>query len=144
MVDEIRIYYESIEQAQNYVRPLIDKELKGSKIKTKLIKLKKDYRNYSKNIAPLIYWKDPDILITAIYKGMEYPIVMLEFSTAVFTEDHELQRFDGLAVAAQNNCIYVKISPLSKRSQSGDHGGKTDFDALGPYAIILKKFGKLF
>ncbi len=144
MSDEIRIYYESLEQAQNYIKPLIESGLKSSKIKLSLIKLKKDYLNYSKKVAPLIYWKDPDILITWVSNEKEIPLVMIEFSTAVFTEDHELQRFDGLAVAAKNNCIYVKISPLSKKSQSGEHGGKTDFDSIGPYAVILQKFDKLF
>lgn len=144
MNDEIRIYYESLEQAQNYVRPIVEKELRSSKIKLSLIKLKKDYINYSKKVAPLIYWKDPDILITLVTNDIEIPLIMLEFSTAVFTEDHELQRFDGLAVAAKNNCVYAKISPLGKRSQSGEHGGKTDFDSIGPYAVILQKFNKLF
>ena len=142
MKDELRIYYGSVEQAHNYIEPILSKNLK--KIDIKLIKLKKDYSLFSKGVAPLIYWKDPDILITMIKNNNEIPLVMIEFSNAVFTEDHELQRFDGLVAAAKNNCLYVKISPLKKLSQSGEHGGNIKFNAVEPYAAILKKFGLTF
>ena len=55
--------------------------------------------SFSKKIAPIIYWKDPDILISLVKDDVEHPLVLLEFSTAVFTEDHELQRFDGMLTA---------------------------------------------
>src|SRR3989344_6688978 len=142
MKEEIRIYYGSLEQAYNYITPILKKSLKGKEIK--LIKLKKGYTSFSKMVAPLIYWKDPDILITMVKNNKEIPLVMIEFSNAVFTEDHELQRFDGLVAAAKNNCLYVKISPLGKLSQSGEHGGNIKFNAVEPYAAILKKFGLTF
>ena len=146
MDNELRIYYESLEQAQNYILPLIERIFRKIDIRTevKLVKIKKGYLNYSKTVAPLIYWKDPDVLITVIKNNIEYPILIVEFSSAVFTEDHELQRFDGIVVSAKNNCIYTKISPDSKKSQSGDHGGNTKFDPIGPYSVILKKYGKTF
>ncbi|MEM4270605.1 MAG: hypothetical protein QXO70_00760 [Candidatus Pacearchaeota archaeon] len=145
MVDEIRIYYESIEQGANYIKPIIENTLKKNKlnIDIKLVRLKGNYVYYSQNVAPIIFWKDPDILITAIIDDVEYPLLLIEFSNAVFTEDHELQRFDGLVASAENNCIYVKISPVTKLSQS-EHGGNVDFDYIGPFSLILKKFGKLF
>lgn len=144
MGKELRIYYESLEQAKDFIKPLLEQEIKDKKIEIKLIKLKKNYLNYSKKVAPLIYWKDPDILLTLVKEGKEYPLVMIEFSSAVFTEDHELQRFDGIVASAINNCIYVKISPLNKASQSGEHGGNTKFNPLVPYSVILKKFDLLF
>lgn len=145
MINEIRIYYESIEQGANYIKPLIEDVLKKYKLKVdvKLIKLKGSYSYYSQKVAPIIFWKDPDILITAIIDKVEYPLMLIEFSNAVFTEDHELQRFDGLVASAENNCIYVKISPIHKESQS-EHGGNIEFDYVGPFSLILKKFGKLF
>jgi len=94
MVEEIRIYYESLEQANHFILPIIKKYNKKSKVK--LVRLKGSYKNYSKNVAPIIFWKNPDILITSIIKGEEFPLIQIEFSNAVFTEDHELQRFDGL------------------------------------------------
>jgi hypothetical protein len=142
-IEEIRIYYESLEQGANYIKPLIDKYLVKKNISVKLVNLKGSYKYYSKKIAPLIFWKDPDILVSIISNGEEYPIFMLEFSNAVFTEDHELQRFDGLVAAAENNCIYVKISPLNKTSIS-DHGGNVNFDYIGPFSLILSKYKRMF
>lgn len=145
MIDEFRIYYESLEQAENYIKPLVENALLriNKKIGVKLIRLKGNYLYYSRNIAPIIFWKDPDILITTIKEGIEYPLLLIEFSNAVFTEDHELQRFDGMVASSDNDCVYLKISPLSKKSRN-EHGGNVDFDYIGPFALIYNKLGKLF
>lgn len=145
MANEIRIYYESLEQGANYIKPIIENALKKNNHKAdiKLIKLKGSYPYYSKNVAPIIFWKDPDVLITTIINNVEYPLLLIEFSNAVFTEDHELQRFDGLVAAAENNCIYVKISPITKQSQN-QHGGNINFDYIGPFSLIYKKLKKMF
>lgn len=108
MIEEIRIYYESIEQANHLIYPIIKNKISENKIK--LVRLKGSYEDYSKRVAPIIFWKNPDILITVIKNKEEFPLVQIEFSNAVFTEDHELQRFDGLVASAENNCIYAKIS----------------------------------
>lgn len=145
MIDEVRIYYESLEQAEDFIKPLILNAIKklGAKIEVKLIRLKRGYSFYSRNVAPIIFWKDPDILMTTIKDGTEYPLLLIEFSNAVFTEDHELQRFDGMVASSDNDCIYLKISPLSKQSRN-EHGGNVDFDYLVPFALIYNKFGNLF
>lgn len=144
-ISEIRVYYESIEQGVHFIKPIIKESLSKLKkeLEVKLVSLKGNYEYYSKNIAPIIFWKDPDILVTITINNVEYPLFLIEFSNAVFTEDHELQRFDGLVAAAENNCIYVKISPLTKQSAS-DHGGNIDFDYIFPFSLIYKKFDKLF
>lgn len=141
MIDEIRIYYECLEQTNHFVRTVIDRTFKD--IPLKLIRLKKNFNMYGQRLAKIIYWKDPDVLITIVSGKKEYPLIFIEFSNAVFTEDHELQRFDGLVASAENDCIYVKISPIAKKSLS-DHGGNTDFDYLNSFALILQKYGKLF
>jgi len=145
MEGEIRIYFESIEQANHFILPAIVKALKKIKLEIpiKLVKLKGNYKYYGRKIAPIIYWKDPDILISLVNGKEEIPLIVLEFSNAVFTEDHELQRFDGLVAAAENNCIYIKISPINKESPS-QHGGNIEFDYVKPYALIFKKYGKIF
>ncbi len=145
MIKELRIYYESLEQAEHYIKPLIFNAIKkiNKNVPIKLVRLKGNHSYYSTKISPLIFWKDPDILVTAVTDRNELPFLLIEFSNAVFTEDHELQRFDGLAASATNDCIYVKISPLSKRSQS-QHGGNVDFDYLVPFSLIYNKFRKLF
>jgi hypothetical protein len=142
---EIRIYFESLEQAFHYIFPIVRQTLQSLKkdIEIKLVKLAKNYNSYGKRIAPIIFWKEPDILLSIVEEEEEYPLLLVEFSSAVFTEDHELQRFDGLVAAAKNNCIYAKISPTTKRSPYA-HGGNVEFDYGGPFSLIYKKFGKLF
>jgi hypothetical protein len=143
MLQEIRLYYESIEQTYHYVLPLIQEVISGlsQEIGIKLVKMKKVYNYYSRRVAPILFWKEPDVLITVIESDKEYPLLLIEFSTAVFTEDHELQRFDGMLAAAKNNCLYVKISPTKKESPY-DHGGKVEFDYVQPFRLIYLKYNK--
>lgn len=142
MIQEIRLYYESIEQAYHFVLPMIQSALKStsSGIQVKLVKLKRKYTYYSKRVAPILFWKEPDVLMTIIQDNKEYPLLFIEFSTAVFTEDHELQRFDGLASSARSKCLYAKISPTKKESPY-KHGGSVEFDYIKPFSLIFKKYG---
>lgn len=142
---EIRVYFECLEQANHYILPIVQRIVKdlGRNMEIKLVKLAKNYSCYSKKVAPIIFWKEPDILISVVEEKTEYPLLVIEFSSAVFTEDHELQRFDGLVAAAKNNCIYAKVSPTSKQSPSA-HGGNIEFDYAGPFSLIYKRFKKLF
>ena len=142
---ELRIYFECLEQAYHYLYPIVKRALENTRkdIKIKFVKLRGNYEYYSKNIAPIIFWKKPDALITTIQGNVEYPLLLVEFSNAVFTEDHELQRFDGLVAGAMNNCIYAKISPTKKASPS-EHGGNIEFDYAGPYSLIQRRYGKTF
>lgn len=144
MEKHIRIYYESLEQGYHFILPAIERVLKliNSKIPIHLVRLKKDYKLFSNKLAPMIFWKNPDAIVTFVDGAEEYPLMFIEFSTAAFTEDHELQRFDGLFAAAEGRCTYIKISPLEKRSTS-DHGGNINFDFIKPYSIIYKKYGEI-
>ena len=65
----------------------------------------------------------------------------MEFSTAVFTKDHELQRADNLAVCNEANCFFVKVSPTKKTSVTAgkNFGGDTKFSYLEPYALLWQK-----
>lgn len=143
ILQEIRLYYESLEQAYHFVFPLIQKTLQNlsRNVDVKLVKMKKKYKYYSRRLAPIFFWKEPDILMTIVKNNEEYPLLLIEFSTAVFTEDHELQRFDGMLAAAKNNCVYVKISPTEKESPY-EHGGKVEFDYVKPYRLIYSKYKK--
>ena len=76
-------------------------------------------------------------MISLVKDNVEHPLVLLEFSTAVFTEDHELQRFDGMLTAVKNGVIFAKLSPLDKESP-GEMGGNTSFDYRKPYALIYQ------
>jgi len=145
MIREIRIYYETLEQANHFIYPLVKAAVNelNKNIPIKLVKLVDKYTYYCKNIASIIFWKTPDILISVVHETTEYPLILIEFSTAVFTKDHELQRFDGLVAAVKNNAIFVKISPTVKKSPY-EHGGEVKFNYLIPFSLIYKKYGKVF
>ena len=82
MIEQIRIYCESIEQGANYIKPIIEEGLKRYKIKTEVIivRLKRNFSLYSQKVAPIIFWKNPDILITAISKEIEYPLMQIQLA----------------------------------------------------------------
>ena len=143
IIEEIRIYYESTEQGCDFVLPILQKILKllDKKIPIKCIKLIGNYKVYSKRIAPIIYWKDTDCLISIIVDKKEYPLSAIEFSQAVFTEDHELQRFDAITSAITNETISIKISSVTKQSGSS-HGGDTNFNYLLPFTLAKNNFAK--
>jgi len=81
MLQEIRLYYESIEQAYHYVLPVVQETIKkiSKEIEVKLVKMKKNYTYYSKRVAPVFFWKKPDILLTIIENNEEYPLLLIEF-----------------------------------------------------------------
>lgn len=137
MEQEIRIYYESYEQAKHFIEPII-KKVSGS-IPIKLIYLSKNINKIGNlSIKNILRFKNPDILISFTKGEEEIPLIVLEFSEAVTTEDHELQRFDGCLAAVYGKSLYIKISPFKK--SLSEHGGNINFDHIEPYALIYKKF----
>ena len=125
-----------LEQAEHFIKPIVDAAFTPEKVKLVYIK-KIKFKEYAKKIAPIIFWKDPDILISIVDNDIEYPLVLLEISTAVFTKDHELQRFDGMLAAVSNKTIYAKLSPIHKESDR-KMAGDTKFDYHKPYALVYK------
>lgn len=138
-ITEIRIYYESYEQAKHFVSKLISDVSKDIPI---ILVRKKGginaYKHYSRYVAPIIFWKDQDILVTVISQDKEIPILAIEFSSAVFTEDHELQRSDSMASALESGCVYIKYSSL-KRESISDHGGNKDYNYTIPYRVMFQR-----
>ncbi len=138
MNQEIRIYYESYEQANHYVRPIISKTFPHLHIKLVYLSKSVGYIEGSR-VSKILKFKNPDILISFVKDEEEIPLFVIEFSEAVITEDHELQRFDGYIGAVAGECFYIKISPL--KLSNSKHGGNTNFNIIEPYALIYKKFG---
>ncbi len=143
---EIRIYYEALEQGI-VIRNIINKLLSNSNSNVLLIyKRKQSYNNnfkvaYSKELSKILAKKNPDIIISHIYNWIEYPIFIIEFSTAVFTKDHEQQRADNFLVAVNSNALYIKVSPTKK--DSWNHGWDTKYSYIEPYSLCYKKFNQL-
>lgn len=141
---QIRVYYECYEQATQFLPVCkLPEEYKVTYIrKAGQRKSQTNYtRKYSNECNKILSVKDPDLLISCIKDNIEFPIFVVEFSTAVFTKDHELQRADNLVVCNEANCFFVKVSPTKKISvKAGDNfGGDTKFSYLEPYALLWKK-----
>ena len=66
--------------------------------------------------------KDIDIMVTALSDDNEIPIVLIEYSTAVPTDDHIMQRSDVMYWSAKFKIPCLKISPLNK-GMTNEHGG---------------------
>ena len=108
---QIRIYYESLEQAENYIKPIIEKITDKEDVKIILVKRPKSERYLnSGSIAAILSMVTPDILITGVANNKEFPLILIEFSEAVTTEDHELQRTPGAIAAFLASAFYVKIA----------------------------------
>lgn len=135
---QIRIYYESIEQGANYIKPIIDSVAQG-KADVVLVRRPKSTSDVNTGaISALLTMTTPDGLITGIYNGVEYPLILIEFTEAVTTEDHELQRTYGAIAAHLANMYYLKIAG-DKQSEK-EFGGAT----YNPYStpkIFNEKVG---
>jgi hypothetical protein len=93
---QIRIYYESLEQAENYIKPIIDQVLDTKTVDIVLVKRPKSAKDLNDgSLAAIQTMTTPDALITGITNDTEYPLVLIEFTEDVTTEDHELQRTYG-------------------------------------------------
>lgn len=128
----IRIYFESLEQACHLIEPLIRQSLRqlGSDMEIFLIR-----GNWppSKSVGPIDAFRlfnTPDVLITLVCgggnKSVEYPLIAVEFSEAVKTEDHELQRATVAVASMWSGIPAIKIS--GERTSSASHGGNKNFD----------------
>jgi len=141
MKSEIRIYFECLEQILHYILPLVKEGMTESKInaKIKFIRKPKQHKKSNGSIAAIYSLTTPDVLITLCKNKKEIPLLMGEFSEAVTTEDHELQRAIGGIAAALSNCIYFKIS--GRKESVKEHGGKKDFNPLTVPKILKQAFG---
>ena len=140
---EIRIYFECLEQANHYIRPLVDQGIQQSgrirDVGVKLVLRPKRFRCAVPNAISAIYaLTTPDFLITLSLGVKEVPIVVGEFSEAVQTEDHELQRAIGALAAAITGSFYLKIA--GNKASMRAHGGNVDFDPLTVASILRQVF----
>lgn len=132
---EIRVYYESLEQAQHYILPIIYKGLGQSQNpeyhNVKIVTRARNQKGIRNGLIKCIYqMTTPDFLITITDGNIEIPLIVGEFSESVQTEDHELQRAVGGIAAGIVNAIYLKIS--GDKASNRPHGGNTNFN---PYYI---------
>lgn len=135
---QIRIYYESLEQGANYIKPIVEKVIDKN---TEIVLVRRPKKASDLNdgsIAALLTMTTPDALITGIYENKEYPLVLVEFTEAVTTEDHELQRTYGAIAAHLAGAYYLKLA--GEKQSEKEFGGAT----YNPYStpkIFIDKVG---
>lgn len=107
---EFRIYYECLEQANDYIKPIVSSSVDGD-VDIRLIRRVKNASAFNSGaVGAIQYLVTPDIMITGVIDNKEYPLSVIEISEAVSTEDHELQRTYGAISAYFANTFYIKIS----------------------------------
>jgi hypothetical protein len=136
-MSEFRIYYECLEQAHDYIHPIVNFVTKEH-FPVKLIKRPKSAERMPDGVIRAIQLlTTSDILITAVKNDVEYPLVLIEFSEAVSTEDHELQRTYGAVAAYLAGIYYVKISG---NKQSEKVFGGADYNPYTTAKILVENF----
>ena len=115
---EFRIYYECLEQAEYYMKPLMEDAMQRCDTRAKIQLVRKINRITGKPgdscFAAIGALVTPDLLLTAVTDEREYPLILVEFSEAVTTEDHELQKIYGACAAFFADIFYLKISGQKK------------------------------
>ncbi len=136
-MQEIRLYYESIEQGSDYLLPMISEVVpKGTNIK--LVKRPKKANQFSNGaLSSIMSFTTPDALITGIKNGIEYPLANIEFTEAVKTEDHELQRTYGALASYLSETFYIKISG---HKESEKEFGGAEYNPFSTPKILIDQF----
>lgn len=121
-IDELRIYSGCLEQGLDFKGYFLelDKDLPIKNIYP--TKSRQEVNKMDSILQKVTKFKDFDIIISLISQDKEIPILLVEYSTAVPTDDHKMQRSDVYFYASIFQIPVLKISPLSKNS-FGKHGG---------------------
>ncbi|MDA7987006.1 MAG: hypothetical protein MPJ53_00630 [Alphaproteobacteria bacterium] len=139
---EVRIYYGALEQATHFIKPILLELAESKNIDIRLVRIgSTNNSNLDNQVGGILYWKDPDILITAVKDNKEQVLFMIELSTSVHTKDHVLQRFDNYIPLIVQDFIHIKIG--ARGEAAVEMGGDTDFDPNLPAALILQTIGKV-
>lgn len=129
-LDEIRIYSEVLEQGIDF-KEYINQIVSCVPIKNVYTKkLRGEFDGADPLIDRIRKVKDIDVLITAISENKEYPLLLVEYSTAVPTDDHKMQRSDVYYWSSIFKTPMMKISPVSKGMQQDFGGGSKFTDEL--------------
>lgn len=141
-IDQIRVYAEVLEQGidfKEYIQS-IDKSLPVINVYTK--KARGEITSTDSLIERIRKSKDVDVLLTVISDKKEYPLLMVEYSTAVPTDDHKMQRSDVYYWSGTYKTPMMKIYPDVK-GMSQDFGGGDKFSDELETALSYKK-GAIF
>lgn len=136
---EFRIYYECLEQAYHYIRPIVQSAATSPETEVKLVKRVRNEKLFPVCVMRAIHsLTTPDILIAGISENKEIPLVLIEFTEAVTTEDHELQRSYGAVAAFLAKMFYVKVS--GQKLSESKFGG-AEYDPYSSPRIFADRLG---
>ena len=122
IIDEIRIYAEVLEQGLDFKSYITASGYKGKVSNIYSKKARGEFSSEDSLVDRIRKVKDVDVLISAISERSEYPLLMVEYSTAVPTDDHKMQRSDVYYWSSVFQVPMMKISP-SEKGMSQDFGG---------------------
>ena len=128
ILKEIRIYAEVLEQGldfKSYLKDILQELHISASIKNIYSKKCRDriILDTDSLLDRVRKVKDIDVLISAIDNDEEYPLLIVEYSTAVPTDDHRMQRSDVYFWGAQLKVPVLKISPKNKHMDMDFGGG---------------------
>lgn len=120
-IDSVRVYSGVYEQGLD-----LSEYLGGVCSDIQIVYASGNFNKYlnSSLVAQVKKKKDFDALISIISEGKEYPIIMIEYSTAFPTDDHALQRFDCIFWSSVYKLISIKISPTLFNNKNNGGGTK--------------------
>lgn len=122
-IDEIRIYAEVLEQGLDFKEYVQKAGFEGTVRNIYTKKGRGEFVPTDSLVDRIRKVKDVDVLITAVSSEREYPVLMIEYSTAVPTDDHKMQRSDVYYWSALFKVPMLKISPSTKGMGQNFGGG---------------------
>lgn len=141
-IDVIRIYAEVLEQGIDFKEYFQSIGIECPIINIYTKKVHGEIVSSDSLVSRIRKSKDVDVLITAICNNQEFPLLMVEYSTAVPTDDHKMQRSDVYYWGAAYKTPIMKIYPLNKGMAQDFGGGNkiTDADEI----VLAKHHGAIF
>ena len=123
IIDEIRIYAEVLEQGRDFCDYIRAAGYEGNIVNVYTKKTRAGFAENDSIIDRIRKVKDVDVLISAISGTEESPLLIVEYSTAVPTDDHKMQRSDVYYWSAVFRVPMLKISPKNKGMRQDFGGG---------------------
>lgn len=141
-IKEIRVYAEVLEQGIDFKEYLQKAGYDGKVINIYTKKSRSEIVSKDSLTDRIRKCKDVDVLITAISNRNEYPLLMVEYSTAVPTDDHKMQRSDVYYWSSIFKVPMMKIYPSDKGMDQSFGGGDKFSDEIE--SVLAYRKGALF
>ncbi len=141
---KIRIYYECLEQATELIVPLLKRAFAKNQTELPIELVRANWTGHSQKgpIFTFLRFNSPDLLITVVAESVhgskEFPLLAVEISEAVKTEDHELQRATVPVAGHWSGIPVLKLS--GEKTTTAGHGGNVDFD---PHVLAKLLFDQI-